>query len=237
MSPLTQGVKKHCGSQYKLSFRSGSHVSQLHLATQQTQHHHSHPHQQPHTNPLQSPAQKSMSEDEGDASNAPEDGETDEDPKSPHSVQSDLSDAFDWWFNKPKRNSKKSSAQQQHETAQLQHQQTTQQHATPLTPQNHNQYQKPQNQYQNQHLSKAMTFWHQASTTPRSSYRSFFNSLADQIYSKRSTPSQLNINNGFILTPTHRSSPVSSCCGSSSQGRSSPDTDPAEPPEFPLSPG
>ncbi|KMY94247.1 uncharacterized protein Dsimw501_GD25545, isoform C [Drosophila simulans] len=220
----------------KLSFRSGSHVSQLHLATQQTQHHHSHPHQQPHTNPLQSPAQKSMSEDEGDASNAPEDGETDEDPKSPHSVQSDLSDAFDWWFNKPKRNSKKSSAQQQHETAQLQHQQTTQQHATPLTPQNHNQYQKPQNQYQNQHLSKAMTFWHQASTTPRSSYRSFFNSLADQIYSKRSTPSQLNINNGFNLTPTHRSSPVSSCCGSSSQGRSSPDTDPAEPPEFPLSP-
>ncbi|XP_044778544.1 V-type proton ATPase subunit C isoform X2 [Drosophila simulans] len=146
----------------KLSFRSGSHVSQLHLATQQTQHHHSHPHQQPHTNPLQSPAQKSMSEDEGDASNAPEDGETDEDPKSPHSVQSDLSDAFDWWFNKPKRNSKKSS--------------------------------------------------------------------------KRSTPSQLNINNGFNLTPTHRSSPVSSCCGSSSQGRSSPDTDPAEPPEFPLSP-
>lgn len=122
------------------------------------------------------------------------------------------------------------SAQQQHETAQLQHQQTTQQHATPLTTQNHN-------QYQNQHLSKAMTFWHQASTTPRSSYRSFFNSLADQIYSKRSTPSQLNINNGFNLTPTHRSSPVSSCCGSSSQGRSSPDTDPAEPPEFPLSPG
>lgn len=49
-----------------------------------------------------------MSEDEGDASNAHEDGETDEDPKSPHSVQSDLSDAFDWWFNKPKRNSKKS---------------------------------------------------------------------------------------------------------------------------------
>ncbi|XP_026836616.1 V-type proton ATPase subunit C isoform X1 [Drosophila erecta] len=151
----------------KLSFRSGSHVSQLHLATQHPQqppHHHSHPppQPQPHSNPLQSAAQKSMSEDEGDASNAPEDGETDEDPKSPHSVQSDLSDAFDWWFNKPKRNSKKSS--------------------------------------------------------------------------KRSTPSQLNINNGFNLTPTHRSSPVSSCCGSSSQGRSSPDTDPAEPPEFPLSP-
>ncbi|XP_016969939.1 V-type proton ATPase subunit C isoform X1 [Drosophila rhopaloa] len=156
----------------KLSFRSGSHVSQLHLASthpQQLQlHHHTHhSHQQavhhPHANPLQSPTQKSMSEDEGDASAAaPEDGETDEDPKSPHSVQSDLSDTFDWWFNKPKRNSKKSS--------------------------------------------------------------------------KRSTPSQLNINNGFNLTPTHRSSPVSSCCGSSSQGRSSPDTDPAEPPEFPLSP-
>jgi len=63
-----------------------------------------------HANPLQSPTQKSMSEDEeGDAiPNAPEDGETDEDPKSPHSVQSDLSDTFDWWFNKPKRNSKKS---------------------------------------------------------------------------------------------------------------------------------
>ncbi|KAI8038459.1 hypothetical protein M5D96_008357 [Drosophila gunungcola] len=82
-------------------------------------------------------AAASHSDDEA----APEDGETDEDPKSPHSVQSDLSDTFDWWFNKPKRNSKKS-----------------------------------------------------------------------------------------------RSSPVSSCCGSSSQGRSSPDTDPAEPPEFPLSP-
>ncbi|XP_044571620.1 V-type proton ATPase subunit C isoform X3 [Drosophila ananassae] len=122
----------------KLSFRSGSgHVSQLHLPT-------THQHQQPHHHPvpvpapLQSPTQKSMSEDE-----APDDGgqETDEDPKSPHSVQSDLSETFDWWFNKPKRNSKKS-----------------------------------------------------------------------------------------------RSSPVSSCCGSSSQGRSSPDTDPAEPPEFPLSP-
>ncbi|XP_017115352.1 V-type proton ATPase subunit C isoform X4 [Drosophila elegans] len=234
----------------KLSFRSGSHVSQLHLAThpQQQQHqphqqqHHSHPHQQqtvhhmPHANPLQSPTQKSMSEDD---EAAPEDGETDEDPKSPHSVQSDLSDTFDWWFNKPKRNSKKSSAQQQHETPP-----PLQQHATnnPLTPQQHQQTQQQhtqhtqQQQTQQQHLSKAMTFWHQASTTPRSSYRSFFNSLADQIYSKRSTPSQLNINNGFNLTPTHRSSPVSSCCGSSSQGRSSPDTDPAEPPEFPLSP-
>ncbi|XP_051860418.1 V-type proton ATPase subunit C isoform X4 [Drosophila albomicans] len=63
-----------------------------------------------------------------------------DDPKSPHSASS-LSETFDWWFNKPKRNSKKC-----------------------------------------------------------------------------------------------RSSPVSSCCGSSSQGRSSPDTDHAEPPEFPLSP-
>ncbi|XP_070134846.1 V-type proton ATPase subunit C-like [Drosophila bipectinata] len=134
----------------KLSFRSGSgHVSQLHLPTHQTHH------QQPHHHhavpaasaPLQSPTQKSMSEDEGDGPSPGlgpgDDGgqETDEDPKSPHSVQSDLSETFDWWFNKPKRNSKKS-----------------------------------------------------------------------------------------------RSSPVSSCCGSSSQGRSSPDTDPAEPPEFPLSP-
>ncbi|XP_020805086.1 V-type proton ATPase subunit C isoform X2 [Drosophila serrata] len=133
----------------KLSFRSGSHVSQLHLPThQQHQSHHQlhHPpppgHLHSHPNPLQSPTQKSVSEDEGDVT-VPDDGETDgEDPKSPNSVQSDLSDTFDWWFNKPKRNSKKS-----------------------------------------------------------------------------------------------RSSPVSSCCGSSSQGRSSPDTDPAEPPEFPLSPG
>ncbi|XP_050744274.1 V-type proton ATPase subunit C isoform X1 [Drosophila biarmipes] len=229
----------------KLSFRSGSHVSQLHLATQHPQQlHQSHAHPPPpvHANPLQSPTQKSMSEDEeGDAANAPEDGETDEDPKSPHSVQSDLSDTFDWWFNKPKRNSKKSSAQQPNETPQQQTQQQQQQQ--PLNAQQQTQHQQQnqhqhqnQNQFQNQHLSKAMTFWHQASTTPRSSYRSFFNSLADQIYSKRSTPSQLNINNGFNLTPTHRSSPVSSCCGSSSQGRSSPDTDPAEPPEFPLSP-
>nr|XP_017097438.2 V-type proton ATPase subunit C isoform X5 [Drosophila bipectinata] len=222
----------------KLSFRSGSgHVSQLHLPTHQTHH------QQPHHHhavpaasaPLQSPTQKSMSEDEGDGPSPGlgpgDDGgqETDEDPKSPHSVQSDLSETFDWWFNKPKRNSKKSSAPQSHETT-PQHQQT--QNQTQNQNQNQNQYQ----QYQYPHLSKAMTFWHQASTTPRSSYRSFFNSLADQIYSKRSTPSQLNINNGFNLTPTHRSSPVSSCCGSSSQGRSSPDTDPAEPPEFPLSP-
>ncbi|XP_060659895.1 V-type proton ATPase subunit C isoform X2 [Drosophila nasuta] len=131
-----------------------------------------------------------------------------DDPKSPHSASS-LSETFDWWFNKPKRNSKKCSAQTPSKLIQQQQPQP------PTTP---------------------MTFWHQTSPTPRSSYRSFFNSLADQIYSKRSTPSQLNINNGFNLTPTHRSSPVSSCCGSSSQGRSSPDTDHAEPPEFPLSP-
>ncbi|KAH8400709.1 hypothetical protein KR009_000518 [Drosophila setifemur] len=215
----------------KLSFRS--HVSQLHLPThhQQQQHHPGH-----HHNALQSPTQKSMSEDEGDSAlvSHPDDGETDEDPKSPHSVQSDISDTFDWWFNKPKRNSKKSRyliialPTLQPPLHQQPHQHLHQQpHQQPL--------QQPPQQLQ-QHLSKAMTFWHQASTTPRSSYRSFFNSLADQIYSKRSTPSQLNINNGFNLTPTHRSSPVSSCCGSSSQGRSSPDTDPAEPPEFPLSP-
>ncbi|KAH8309546.1 hypothetical protein KR059_011657 [Drosophila kikkawai] len=232
----------------KLSFRSGSHVSQLHLPThQQHQSHHQlhhplppgHHHSQP--NPLQSPTQKSVSEDEGDAA-APDDGETDgEDPKSPNSVQSDLSDTFDWWFNKPKRNSKKSSAQRNTETPQSQQQQTPQGHQQtaqqqPTTIQQQTTQTPLFQQTPQQHLSKAMTFWHQASTTPRSSYRSFFNSLADQIYSKRSTPSQLNINNGFNLTPTHRSSPVSSCCGSSSQGRSSPDTDPAEPPEFPLSP-
>ncbi|XP_037948271.1 V-type proton ATPase subunit C isoform X2 [Teleopsis dalmanni] len=75
---------------------------------------------------------------------------------------SDISDTFDWWFHKPKRNSKKSSN--------------------------------------------------------RSSFR------------------QLNKNNGLNFTTTHRSSPVSSCCGNSSQGRSSPDTDMGEPPTFPLSP-
>uniref|UniRef100_B4MPF3 V-type proton ATPase subunit C n=1 Tax=Drosophila willistoni TaxID=7260 RepID=B4MPF3_DROWI len=82
--------------------------------------------------PLQSPTQKSCSssiDDGGDSKS------------SPQSPQSELSETFDWWFNKPKRSSKKS-----------------------------------------------------------------------------------------------RSSPVSSCCGSSSQGRSSPDTDNLEPPEFPLSP-
>lgn len=94
----------------KLSFRSGSgHVSQLHLPTHQQAHHHAVP--VPGSGPLQSPTQKSVSEDEGEAA-PPDDGgngqETDEDPKSPHSVQSDLSETFDWWFNKPKRNSKKS---------------------------------------------------------------------------------------------------------------------------------
>ncbi|KAH8297274.1 hypothetical protein KR044_009272 [Drosophila immigrans] len=152
--------------------------------------------------PLQSPTEKSCDTDELD--------EDLDDPKSPHSASS-LSETFDWWFNKPKRNSKKCSAQ------------------TPSKP-------KPMKTPQHQQPTTTMTFWHQTSPTPRSSYRSFFNSLADQIYSKRSSPSQLNINNGFNLTPTHRSSPVSSCCGSSSQGRSSPDTDHAEPPEFPLSP-
>ncbi|XP_075169754.1 V-type proton ATPase subunit Vha44 isoform X1 [Haematobia irritans] len=55
--------------------------------------------------------------------------------------------------------------------------------------------------------------------------------------SSHSSTSQLNINIGFNLTSTHRSSPVSSCCGSSSHGRSSPDTDMGEPPALPLSPG
>ncbi|XP_055920634.1 V-type proton ATPase subunit C isoform X2 [Eupeodes corollae] len=58
--------------------------------------------------------------------------------------------------------------------------------------------------------------------------------------SRSRSSSQLNITNGFNSS-THRSSPVSSCCGSS-QGRSSPDTDingdglGAEPPAMPLSP-
>uniref|UniRef100_A0A1I8Q3M3 Uncharacterized protein n=1 Tax=Stomoxys calcitrans TaxID=35570 RepID=A0A1I8Q3M3_STOCA len=55
--------------------------------------------------------------------------------------------------------------------------------------------------------------------------------------SSHSSTSQLNLNIGFNLTSTHRSSPVSSCCGSSSHGRSSPDTDTGEPPALPLSPG
>ncbi|XP_022222051.2 V-type proton ATPase subunit C-like isoform X2 [Drosophila obscura] len=186
----------------KPSFRSGSHSQQRQNLSS--------------SSPLQSPTQKSCDSSDVDAEG---DGDTtDGDPKSPNSARSsDLSETFDWWFNKPKRNSKKSSA---HQCEHHQQQQQQQQH------------QHPQQLQQ----SKAMTFWHQASTTPRSSYRSFFNSLADQIYSKRSSSSQLNINNGFNLTPTHRSSPVSSCCGSSSQGRSSPDTDNPEPPVFPLSP-
>ncbi|XP_034142218.1 V-type proton ATPase subunit C-like isoform X2 [Drosophila guanche] len=197
----------------KLSFRSGSHNQQRRNLSS--------------SSPLQSPTQKSCDSSDLDAEVDGDGDTTDGDPKSPHSARSsDLSETFDWWFNKPKRNSKKSSAHQS------EHQQPQQQ----PQPQQQQQHQHPQQQQQQQQ-SKAMTFWHQASTTPRSSYRSFFNSLADQIYSKRSTSSQLNINNGFNLTPTHRSSPVSSCCGSSSQGRSSPDTDIPEPPEFPLSPG
>ncbi|KAM7345371.1 V-type proton ATPase subunit Vha44 isoform 2-T3 [Cochliomyia hominivorax] len=54
--------------------------------------------------------------------------------------------------------------------------------------------------------------------------------------SSRSSASQLNLNIGFNFTSTHRSSPVSSCCGSSSHGRSSPDHDMGEPPSLPLSP-
>ncbi|XP_065367839.1 V-type proton ATPase subunit C isoform X2 [Calliphora vicina] len=54
--------------------------------------------------------------------------------------------------------------------------------------------------------------------------------------SSHSSSSQLNLNIGFNFTSTHRSSPVSSCCGSSSHGRSSPDTDMGEPPTLPLSP-
>ncbi|XP_023030620.1 V-type proton ATPase subunit C isoform X2 [Drosophila willistoni] len=184
--------------------------------------------------PLQSPTQKSCSssiDDGGDSKS------------SPQSPQSELSETFDWWFNKPKRSSKKSSAPPPTATMTFWHQfastftpinlppssTTPPPYFAPLTPP----------------LLQPLKSLSQPSTPPppRSSYRSFFNSLADQIYSKRSststtTTSQLNnINNGFNLTPTHhRSSPVSSCCGSSSQGRSSPDTDNLEPPEFPLSP-
>ncbi|KAH8407731.1 hypothetical protein KR222_011807 [Zaprionus bogoriensis] len=205
----------------KLSFRSSSsHVSQSHTQLQLQQA----PPQSPGiaaagfglglgaaagTGGATSPPLQSPSCDTDDL----DEDELLDDPKSPHSASS-LSETFDWWFNKPKRNSKKCSALD----------------APTPTP-------TPTPQQTTQTRCKPMTFWHQTSPTPRSSYRSFFNSLADQIYSKRSTtPSQLNINNGFNLTPTHRSSPVSSCCGSSSQGRSSPDTDNPEPPEFPLSP-
>jgi len=48
--------------------------------------------------PLQSPTEKFCETDLDD--------ELDDDPKSPHSASS-LSETFDWWFNKPKRNSKK----------------------------------------------------------------------------------------------------------------------------------
>lgn len=51
--------------------------------------------------PLQSPTGHTMSCDTDlDAE------EELDDPKSPHSASS-LSETFDWWFNKPKRNSKK----------------------------------------------------------------------------------------------------------------------------------
>ncbi|XP_033247648.1 V-type proton ATPase subunit C isoform X3 [Drosophila miranda] len=126
----------------KLSFRSGSHVSQLNLPQHQQQNQNQQYQQKrdlSSSSPLQSPTQKSCDSSDMDADGG---NTTDGDPKSPNSARSsDLSETFDWWFNKPKRNSKKS-----------------------------------------------------------------------------------------------RSSPVSSCCGSSSQGRSSPDTDNPEPPEFPLSP-
>ncbi|KAL7736148.1 hypothetical protein ACLKA6_003696 [Drosophila palustris] len=139
----------------KLSLRSScSHMSQFNLLTPQS------PPQSPQQQQQQSPKQHlqqlqlgSGANSGGDATSPPpplqsptdKSCDTDmdddlDDPKSPHSASS-LSETFDWWFNKPKRNSKKC-----------------------------------------------------------------------------------------------RSSPVSSCCGSSSQGRSSPDTDNAEPPEFPLSP-
>nr|XP_036225967.1 V-type proton ATPase subunit C isoform X1 [Bactrocera oleae]XP_036225968.1 V-type proton ATPase subunit C isoform X1 [Bactrocera oleae] len=112
---------------------------------QQQQLHHHHHHHHHHQSPLS---------DGGE-------GHEQQNLKGSNST-SDLSDTFDWWFHRHKRNSKKSS-------------------------------------------SRSSTF-------------------------------QLNINNGFNFTPTHRSSPVSSCCGSSSHGRSSPDTDLGEPPAFPLSP-
>ncbi|XP_017837272.1 V-type proton ATPase subunit C isoform X2 [Drosophila busckii] len=213
----------------KLSFRSSSsHVSQFNLPTPQSPQQKQPPMQLPGggmlspTPPLLSPTEKST----GDT-----DDEELEDPKSPHSASS-LSETFDWWFNKPKRNSKKCSAHDLRSQLKSQTPNLAQTSTHTQTPAPTPLHTRTQTQ------TKPMTFWHQTSLTPRSSYRSFFNSLADQIYSKRSTttPCQLNINNGFNLTPTHRSSPVSSCCGSSSQGRSSPDTDHAEPPEFPLSP-
>lgn len=53
--------------------------------------------------PLQSPTGHAMSSCDTDL-----DAEEElDDPKSPHSASS-LSETFDWWFNKPKRNSKKS---------------------------------------------------------------------------------------------------------------------------------
>lgn len=63
--------------------------------------------------------------------------------------------------------------------------------------------------------------------------------MCTKISSKSRSSSQLNMNSG--LNSTHRSSPVSSCCGSS-HGRSSPEfdynpDDIGEPPQMPLSPG
>ncbi|XP_053966012.1 V-type proton ATPase subunit C isoform X2 [Anastrepha ludens] len=126
------------------------HYHHHHQPQQQHQlHHHHHHHHQHHHPHHQSPLS-----DGGE-------GHEQQNLKGSNST-SDLSDTFDWWFHRHKRNSKKSSS--------------------------------------------------------------------------RSSTLQLNINNGFNFTPTHRSSPVSSCCGSSSQGRSSPDTDLCEQPAFPLSP-
>ncbi|XP_030387035.1 V-type proton ATPase subunit C [Scaptodrosophila lebanonensis] len=276
----------------KLSFRSNSHVSQLNLPM------HPHPHQQqsPATMsppPLQSPTQKfcGSAATGDDEDGAADKGGADAELKSSNSV-SDLSETFDWWFNRPKRNSKKcryliashspspstarelSNANINNIIHRTQCQTLTANHQSPnakchvqmsissarpfchapiarrcIVPVFRGAMHEPgahrrarvfantiRTCTQIDKHSNPMTFLHQTSPTPRSSYRSLFNSLADQIYSKRSTTSQLNINNGFNLTPTHRSSPVSSCCGSSSQGRSSPDTDNGDPPEFPLSP-
>lgn len=65
----------------------------------------------------------------------------------------------------------------------------------------------------------------------------FFFDLIEMNTIRSRSSSQLNMG----TNSTHRSSPVSSCCGSS-QGRSSPDVDfdgepIGEPPQMPLSPG
>ncbi|XP_067632393.1 V-type proton ATPase subunit C isoform X2 [Eurosta solidaginis] len=138
------------------------HHEPLHLQHPLLQQHHHHHHQRHHHYNLQQQQQQhhlhqhqqSPLSDGGDV--------PDQQNLKGSDSTSDLSDTFDWWFHRHKRNSKKSS--------------------------------------------------------------------------NRSSTYQININNGFNFTPTHRSSPVSSCCGSSSHGRSSPDTDLCEPPAFPLSP-